>query len=100
MQVGDKVWIKQDRGELYESTILKIGSKYIHTKHGKFAKNTLIEIKDWGIPAKMYLNKETYEKQLQESKLSEELSKIFSWKNIKDIPLDKLIKIKSILEEK
>lgn len=83
LSVGQKVWVNPtgrcgSKGEIFESTISKVGRKYFEVKdifRCKFCVKTLEEVSDYSSNYIIYTDIQDYEDEKEHQKLSNKLKK-------------------------
>lgn len=107
--VGQTVVIveKQRRGAVYQTTVAKIGRKYVTTA-GNWGKqfyvnnpkdSYLVEKSIYGAASLLYPSEEIYQQAVEKSTLEQQIRRSLDWPHISKLTLDQLRRIKAIIEE-
>lgn len=92
---GQKIWAWIDRTGIIETTVKSSGRKYItinDTCNTKFDKETLKEVRDYGIQSFLILDIEKYNQEQYYDKLKSDISKT-NWDKVSEDNLDKIKEI-------
>jgi len=106
MEVGQKVYVNSNGtvNGIREYEIKSIGRKYFYIWHDnsertikKCSIESLSEVDDFR-PADIYLDRQKLSNSLEYRALSDELERVFNWRNIGNLTLDQLRQIKRIID--
>lgn len=105
LKAGSKCWVSTIGKNLFESTVVSAGSKYITTtpqfggREIKFHTDSHMQVTEYSPRYKLYETKEEYEQEINRNSLIIMLEDKFRNPNIRSYSTDKIIRILKAIED-